>query len=191
MLGQRLGSFIRLLLGIILLQSVTVLVTYTALRTDFQVTWPLFVAMAGGCGLLVTFWFESLIGGARVHALARVQKQHAAEREKLRLQAEREKARLNVKQTQVRNQTGSRVKTGLLLGSVTGLGIAMMFTQFVTVGLLTVVAGGGMLLGYGFKARQTRRYQDQLPDQHYHTIGITNENTPRLPATRKGWFSRS
>ncbi len=51
-------------------------------------------------------------------------------------------------------QTRSTLKTGLALAGVAGLGVILLFTQFMTLGLLAVSATGGAILGYGFRARQ-------------------------------------
>ena len=37
---------------------------------------------------------------------------------------------------------------------IAGLGVLLLFTQFMTLGLLAVSATGGALLGYGIRARQ-------------------------------------
>lgn len=48
------------------------------------------------------------------------------------------------------------MKTGLMLGGAAGVGVFMVLTQFVTLGLLTLTTAGGAALGYGLRARQDR-----------------------------------
>ena len=154
---QRLSGLIKFLIGILVLQAVTALIFYTALQTDLHATWPLFVAVGASCGLLATFWFESIAGGVRTHALARLQQRHAREREKIRVQAERDRARMEVKRTKTKSQAGAKLRTGIALGGAVGVGVAMMLAQFMTLGLLTVATAGGAALGYGVRVRQERR----------------------------------
>jgi hypothetical protein len=42
------------------------------------------------------------------------------------------------------------------VGGVVGLGTVMLFSQFMTIGLLTLSTAGGAALGYGVRARQER-----------------------------------
>ncbi|NNJ94539.1 MAG: hypothetical protein HKP57_07335, partial [Halobacteria archaeon] len=53
-----------------------------------------------------------------------------------------------------RLQNRSTVKLGAALTGIAGLGVLLLFTQFMTLGLLAVSATGGALLGYGIRARQ-------------------------------------
>ncbi|MBK1647558.1 hypothetical protein [Rhabdochromatium marinum] len=164
MFGYRLGSLLRFLIGILALQAVTVLVTYTALQTDLAMTWPLFVALGASSGVLVTLWFESIAGQVSDKALSRAQQRHSREREKIRLEAERQRAKLTVKHTKTKGQAGVKLRTGLAVGGMAGVGVAMMLAQFLTLGLLTVSTAGGAALGYGIRMRQERRLRARLED---------------------------
>ena len=56
-----------------------------------------------------------------------------------------------------RAQMRSDVRTGVMVvGGVVGLGTVMLFSQFMTIGLLTLSTAGGAALGYGVRARQER-----------------------------------
>ncbi|WP_295882461.1 hypothetical protein [uncultured Thiohalocapsa sp.] len=154
MLGPRIGGVFKFLIGILLLQVATALLTYTALMTDLQQTGWLFGALAATLGLLVALWFDSVIGSVKEQAVARQHKRHAREREKLRIQAEKEKAKL-AKQRK-RSSGGATLKTGLAVGGTVGVGVALMFAQLMTLGLLTISAAGGAALGYGVRSRQEK-----------------------------------
>ena len=45
-------------------------------------------------------------------------------------------------------------KLGSAMAGIGTLGVLLLFTQFMTLGLLAVSATGGALLGYGIRARQ-------------------------------------
>ena len=154
MLGPRIAGVFKFLIGILLLQLATALLTYTALMTDLQQTAYLFGALAATLGLLVALWFDSVIGSVKEQAVARQQKRHAREREKIRAQAEKEKLKL-AKQRQ-RSSGGATLKTGLAVGGTVGVGVALMFAQLMTLGLLTISAAGGAALGYGIRSRQEK-----------------------------------
>jgi hypothetical protein len=154
MLGPRIGGVFKFLIGILLLQVATALLTYTALQTDLDQTAWLFGALAVTLGVLVALWFDSVIGSVKEHAMARQHKRHAREREKLRIQAEKDKAKF-AKQRK-RSSGGATLKTGLAVGGTVGVGVALMFAQLMTLGLLTISAAGGAALGYGVRSRQEK-----------------------------------
>lgn len=180
MFGHRLGGLLRFLIGTIVLQGVTVLVTYTALQTDIAMTWPLFVALGASSGVLVTLWFESIAGHVSDKALSRAQQRHAREREKIRVEAERQRAKLAAKQTKLKGNAGIKLRTGLAVGGAAGVGVAMMLAQLVTLGLLTVATAGGAALGYGVRVRQERRLRARLEDANAGFLA--NESLDALPA---------
>lgn len=184
MLGPRIGGVFKFLIGILLLQVATALLTYTALMTDLQQTGWLFGALAATLGLLVALWFDSVIGSVKEQAMARQHKRHAREREKLRIQAEKEKAKL-AKQRK-RSSGGATLKTGLAVGGTVGVGVALMFAQLMTLGLLTISAAGGAALGYGVRSRQEKmiraREQKQAERLVYAQQDVpvlTADSTPR------------
>lgn len=156
------SSLFKYLLGILLVQGVTVLLVFTAIETDLKKTAVLFLLLNLAVGFLTALWFTAMSEIARKHTLTRAQEDFAREREKIRLRAEREKAKevrnsqRQIAREQRRAQTGGNLKTSLMLGGAAGLGVMMVLTQFVTLGLLTLTTAGGAALGYGLRARQER-----------------------------------
>ena len=51
-----------------------------------------------------------------------------------------------------RNQ--SKLKMGASMAGIAGLGVVLIFTQFMTLGLLAISTAGGAMLGYGYRARK-------------------------------------
>lgn len=180
MFGHRLGGLFRFLIGTLVLQGATVLVTYTALQTDIAMTWPLFVALGASSGVLVTLWFESIAGHVSDKALSRAQQRHSREREKIRIEAERQRAKLAAKQTKMKGNAGIKLRTGLAVGGMAGVGVAMMVAQFMTVGLLTVATAGGAALGYGVRVRQERRLRGRLEDNQNFMLSEARDVLPAL-----------
>lgn len=181
MFGHRLGGLFRFLIGTLVLQALTALMTYTALQTDLAMTWPLFVALGASSGVLVTLWFESIAGRVSDKVLSRAQQRHSREREKIRLEAARQRAKLTVKQTKIKGNAGIKLRTGLAVGGMVGVGVAMMLAQFMTLGLLTVSTAGGAALGYGVRVRQERRLRSRLEGTEFSLLqGDTHDALPAL-----------
>lgn len=173
----RIGGLFKFLIGILLLQGATALLTYTALKTDLQQTVWLFAALAVTLGVLVALWFDSVIGSVNEHVMARQQKRHSREREKLRVQAERDKAKLSRERKRISG--GATLKTGAAVGGLVGVGVAMVLAQFVTLGLLTIATAGGAALGYGVRSRQEKLVRAREQKQAEKLI-LRHEDLPVL-----------
>ena len=152
MILSGLTTLVRFLIGIFLLQAVTGLLVYTAMGTDWHSTWPLFLLLGVSIGVLVAFWFSTIAGGERRHAVARAGQRFSKEREKIRVKAEQ----IRAKAARSGVGRGMSLKTGVAVGGAVGVGVAMMLTQFITLGLVTLTAAGGAALGYSVRARQER-----------------------------------
>lgn len=185
------GSLVRFLIGIFLLQGVTGLLVYTALHTDWATTWPLFLMLAASIGTLVAFWFNTIVAADRHRTVSRVSERFSKEREKIRVKAEqirakigRDHARLEAKVKQ-RGQLGANLKTGVVVGGAVGLGVAMMLAQFVTLGLLTLTTAGGAALGYTARVRQEKRIAAKRLAEEERLLMLAEPETRSLPG-RKG-----
>lgn len=184
-----LGSLIRLLIGIVLLQGVTVLLVYTALQTDWLTTWPLFVLLGGAIGFLVALWFNTIVSADRHRAVSRLSERYSKEREKIRVKAEQQRAkdgrsneRLAAK-ARSRPAAGLSLKTGVVVGGTVGLGVAMMVAQFMTLGLITLTAAGGAALGYTVRVRQEKLITSRrlaAEDRDYRALEV-EQLTRSLP----------
>lgn len=178
------GSLVRFLVGIFLLQGVTGLLVYTALSTDWRTTWPLFLLLAGSIGTLVAFWFNTIVAADRHRTLSRVSERFSKEREKIRVKAEqirakvgRDNARLEAK-VRSRGAMGANLKTGVVVGGAVGLGVAMMLAQFVTLGLLTLTTAGGAALGYTARVRQEKSIIAKRLAEHERMLMMADVDPP-------------
>jgi len=122
-------------------------------------TW-LVVALGILIGVIAALWFSAIASHASQHAFVRASEKFNRQRDRIRRQVDKEKTqeikdghRLVLRETR-RLQNRSALKLGLALTGVAGLGVLLLFTQFMTLGLLAVSATGGALLGYGVRARQ-------------------------------------
>jgi len=151
---------LKYLAGILIIQAATVAMTLAAIRSDNKELWLAVLLLAFILGLVTAFWFSSIAGHARKDALAQAKDEFYREREKLRVNAERQKTRLLRKShEEIRKETNrAHAKTSFKLGAgfigIVAAGSLMIFSQFLTLGLLTLALGGGALGGYLMRIRQ-------------------------------------
>lgn len=187
-----LGSLIRFLIGIFLLQGVTLLLVYTALTTDWRTTWPLFTAIGAAIGFLVALWFNTIVYADRHRTVSKVSERFSKEREKIRVRAEQQRAkdgrsneRLAAKAR--RSSVGMSLKTGVIVGGTVGVGVAMMLAQFVTLGLVTLTAAGGAALGYTVRVRQEKLIAGKRLATEERTLPVIDveESAPKAVLPRR------
>lgn len=153
----------RYLPGILILQVATVALVLAAGRTSDRELWIVIGCIALLISLVTAFWFASIASHGRKDAVTRARDEFYREREKLRVNAERQKNRLIEKShaqiTRETNRAHARAsfKVGGAFVGVIAAGSLMVFTQFVTLGLLLLATGGGALAGYLARARQESR----------------------------------
>ena len=153
-------AFFKFLIGILLLQGATALLLLTAQDADLEKTGWLIGALGILIGMIAALWFTAITGHASQHSFARASEKFNRQRDRIRRQAEKEKTK-EIKDSHQqllretrRLQNRSTLKLGAALTGVAGLGVLLLFTQFMTLGVLAVSATGGALLGYGIRARQ-------------------------------------
>jgi hypothetical protein len=155
-----LAVFIKFLVGIFLLQGVTALLLITAQDADLGRSGWLIGLLGLLIGVIAALWFTSITSHASQQSLIRASEKHQKQRDRIVRRAEKEKTQeiRNSHQQILREtrrvQSRSTLKLGTALTGVAGLGVLLMFTQFMTLGLLAVSATGGALLGYTVRSRQ-------------------------------------
>jgi hypothetical protein len=152
--------FVKFLIGIFLLQGATALLLMTAQETNLDRSGWLIGLLGILIGVIAALWFSTITSHASQHILIRASEKYNRQRDRIRAQAEKEKTReirnshqQVLKETR-RLQNRSTLKLGAAMTGIAGLGVILLFTQFMTLGLLAVSATGGALLGYGIRARQ-------------------------------------
>jgi len=169
----------RYLPGILIIQAATVALVLAAGRTGDQELWIAIGCLALVVSLVTAFWFESIAGHIKKDAVTRAKDEYYRERERLRVNAERAKSRLIKKShqeiTRETNRAHARAsfKVGGAFVGVIAAGTLMVFTQFMTLGLLLLATGGGALAGY-----LTRVRQERLPQKD--SIAGSVEETPQV-----------
>lgn len=140
--------------GIIIIQVATVAMIVAAMKSGDQELWLAVGLLAVIISFVSAFWFSSIANHVKKDAVAQAKDEFSREREKLRVNAERQKTRLLRKShDEIRKETNKAyAKTNFKLGAgfigIIGAGALMIFSQFLTLGLLTLALGGGALGGY-------------------------------------------
>jgi hypothetical protein len=178
MIPFSLPAFIKFLLGVFLLQGATALLVITTQDAGLHRSSWLLAALGLLIGVIAALWFSAIASHASQHSFVRASEKFNRQRDRLRRQSEKEKTReIRDSHKQVlretrRVQSRSTMKLGVAMTGIAGLGVLLLFTQFMTLGLLAVSATGGALLGYGVRARQYPAI-GQAPGK---TVGSLPEN---------------
>ena len=123
---------------------------------------------------------------AKKDALARAKDEFSREREKLRVNAERQKTRLMRKShEEIRKETNrAHARTSFKLGAgfigIIAAGSLMIFSQFLTLGLLTLAVGGGALGGYLIRVRQ------EIVSRRNEVLTTSNDRKPVIEVQPAG-----
>ncbi len=153
-------AFLRFFLAILAIQAATALLVALALRQESFETRLALLAPVAVVALVAALWFSSWMGQTRRLVRAQLEERFSRERERLQVKAEREKSRVLEKSRQRLERERSRIRaragrrTGLAVSGLLLAGGVMMFTQFMTLGLLLVTGTGGAVAGYLLRARQ-------------------------------------
>ncbi|HFD13421.1 MAG TPA: hypothetical protein ENJ32_13280 [Crenotrichaceae bacterium] len=158
--------------GILLIQLATSALVFILIKTPIENFQIIAVALLGlVISLFGAFWFASIALNIHKDALEKTKQAHAQERENLLVDTERQKAEM-LKQThsQIVKETNrahakANLKVGAMFTAAVGAGALMLFTQFITVGLVMLATTGGALTGYLARARHDRIAKNVLQKQ--------------------------
>jgi len=178
---------VKYLPGIVLVQVATVALVLAALKTDDRELWIAIAYLALIINLVTAFWFGSITSHLKKDAVAKAREQFSQEREKLRVNAEKQKSKLlkqsHAQMTKATNRAHAKAnfKVGAAFAGIIGAGALMIFTQFMTLGILTLATGGGALAGYLARLRQELPYNKKQARLDHNSQGAP----PMLPAPRQ------
>ena len=167
---------LKFLPGILLVQIITVGLMLIFPVDAVRWGWLRLAAPMVVVGLLSACWFGAIAAHQRKDAISRLQEDHAREREAIRMQAERarvkvmQQAHQETLQAVQRTSTRATIKVGAAFAGLAAIGGALLLTQFMTLGLLTLTGAGGAMGGYLLRLRQEKSRP-----------GLLTDATPRLP----------
>lgn len=166
-----LPDILRFLFGIMLIQAATGILVYTTLQVENLEVQLLLGGLALILALIAALWFSTSMHQARKDSVSRVKDNFSREREKIKLKAERDKAKVfkqshnEILKDRNRTQSTANLKVGLSFAGMLGLGGLMLFTQFMTMGMMLMTAAGGAAAGYALRTRQDYRNRKKLRDE--------------------------
>jgi len=146
---------LRFLAGILIVQAASI-VLVLALRPESaepMAWWPVALVVLT-IALVAAFWFANLATLLRRDEVEKLRSEFAREREQLKVKAERDKTRLIQRNQKSmlgetrRAEARANFKVGLALAGAVGVGVLMIFANFMTLGLLMMTAAGSALGGY-------------------------------------------
>ena len=144
----------RFLPGLILIQATAIGMMLFVVDTSQATAWLKIVGVLSVITLTVSFWFDSIASQLGKDAVSSLNQQYAKEREHIRVEAEREKSRViqasekKYARAAAKVQSRANMKVGASLSGAVGFGVLMLFTEFVTLGMLTLFTTGGAMGGY-------------------------------------------
>ena len=158
--------------GIILIQIATSALVYLVLNGSIEEHQTVAIVLLGlVVSLFGSFWFASIAQNKQKDILEKTRQAHAEERETILVETERQKAEM-LKQThkQIVKETNrahakANLKVGAMFTAAAGLGALMLFTSFITAGVVMLATTGGALTGYLVRARQERKAKYLLQKQ--------------------------
>jgi len=169
---------LRFFAGILLAQLAAVLLAAVLLEPFNFENSLIFLFPIAMISVIFMFWFRSIASQMAEQRVAALSARFAKERENLNLNAERAKTKL-VRQTQKEIASETRkarnranLKVGAAVAVAGGFGMIMLFSQMVTLGLLTLTTAGGAVGGYLARAR---RDTAALPEHDYKLIESIEE----------------
>jgi hypothetical protein len=183
---------LRYLPGIVLVQLVT-LAFFWANQTGSTQELLLRVVLPSALFAFVTaFWFSALSRTQAEKQLGKLRQAHSEDREKLQREMERSRSdvlqkasadrakimeRAHVEREKLVKKTHKEVlrnersasrraslKVGLAFAAVAALGVVMLISELLTLGLMTLTTAGGALGGYLLRWRQSHRVAGSLAE---------------------------
>lgn len=147
---------LKFLPGIILVQLVAIALFFAVTRINLDNTQLILTIglLEILFSVLAAFWFSSIARQRHLNELELIREEHAREREKIRVHAERQKSRIiNKSQKELLRETrrahaAANFKVGAAFAGALAFGGVMLYSQFVTFGLLVLTTAGGGLAGY-------------------------------------------
>jgi Flp pilus assembly protein TadB len=155
---------VKFLIGILIVQVITAVLIYISpINLDDSISLLRLILPLFFVALMVAFWFSSLSSHLRKDSEHKMKTQFAKEREAIKVKAEKDKNRV-VKQSQKEiareakmTHAKANFKVGAAFAGVLGVGALFIFAQFLTAGLLTLTAAGGVAGGYYWRGKRVEK----------------------------------
>lgn len=177
---------LRFIVGIVLAQITAILLAGVLLNPLSTERSLILLFITALIAIIISLWFRTISHQMAERRVADAKARFAKERENLNVSAEKARSRL-VQQTQKEIATQTRkarnranLKVGTAIAVAGGFGMIMLFSQMVTLGLLTLTTAGGAVGGY---LARSRRDSGALQGPDYKLIEEVPAKEIEPPAT--------
>lgn len=151
---------LKILVAILLIQATGVLLFVVWSRSGSSESALVYASLAVAAAFFAALWLRSMTRNHRVLELLKAEEALMRERDRSRLLAETEKLKITqqvrsqAEKEALRHQFRANLKLMAALGGVGILGLLMLLTQFLSIGLLLLSSSGGAAAGYLLRMRQ-------------------------------------
>lgn len=180
---------LRFLPGIILVQLMTVALVLLLPDITQDYNWAKIAVVLIVLAILMSLWFRSIALHLSKDEVMRLKEDFAREREDLRVKAERAKHRVlreahkEINKETRRAHTRANARVTAAVAGVAGVGSLLLFTQFMTIGLLALSGAGGAAVGYFTRLRQESR-KAELPQAEQAKVIAAKPAKSALPGKK-------
>ena len=162
--------------GIIIAQLLTgVLVYFSPGITGSN--WVVLAGILLVLAILIALWFGSIAKHISKDEIIKLTNSFTKEKEKIRVKAEKEKHKIveethkKINKETRRTHGKANLKVGAAFAGAAGVGILMLVTELLTMGLLTLTTAGGALAGYITRSRQESRSANKQQEILHQSLG--------------------
>lgn len=178
---------LRILVALIVIQLLTVLLYIAWTRADSTDSLLAFALLALAAAFFAALWLGSMIRShhERDVLLAKEALRHERERSRRLVKEQKTQTQESVRRQMTRDfsrqQSRSRLKLYGAFAGMGGLGLLLLLTQFLSLGIVLLSSSGGAVAGYLLRIRQEaqRRKPASGPEETAPKI-IEASNQPRL-----------
>jgi hypothetical protein len=178
---------LRILIALVVIQVLTVLLYIAWTRTDSTDSLLAFALLALAAAFFAALWLGSMTRShhARDVLLAKEALRHERERSRRLVEEQKTQTRESVRRQMTRDfsrqQNRSRLKLYGAFAGMGGIGLLLILTQFLSLGIVLLSSSGGALAGYLLRIRQeTQRRRSAAEPEAAAPKIIGAPDNPRL-----------
>jgi Flp pilus assembly protein TadB len=156
------AAMLQFLPGIIIAQLLTGALIYLSPSITGS-NWIVLAGILLVLAILIALWFGSIAKHISKDEIIKLTNSFTKEKEKIRVKAEKDKNKIveethkKINKETRRTHGKANLKVGAAFAGAAGVGVLMLITELLTMGLLTLSTAGGALAGYITRTRQESR----------------------------------
>ena len=156
------AAMLQFLPGIIIAQLLTGALVYLSPSITGS-NWIILAGILLVLAILIALWFGSIAKHISKDEIIKLTNSFTKEKEKIRVKAEKDKNKIveethkKINKETRRTHGKANLKVGAAFAGAAGVGVLMLITELLTMGLLTLSTAGGALAGHITRTRQESR----------------------------------